>query len=77
MMRTANHLVYAQVSKRGELSYEALLFLDRAVVFPLKETKYDAYLRNVEVMNAAGQNIDAYNIETFEDTCIYGVVGTH
>ncbi|KAE9452101.1 hypothetical protein C3L33_16002, partial [Rhododendron williamsianum] len=43
--------------------------------FPVvRDTKYDAYLRKVEVVNAAGQNIDAYNTETFEDTRIYGVV---
>ncbi|KAG5563130.1 hypothetical protein RHGRI_005772 [Rhododendron griersonianum] len=123
-------LVYPQVSKRGELGYEAPLFIDRDLVngnwwllvgesntevgfwpkrifsgladlasyaewggevfyppgtpipemgsgFPLplvRDTKYDAYLRNVEVVNAAGQNINAYNTETFEDTRIYGVV---
>lgn len=43
--------------------------------FPLVgDTKYDAFLRNVEVVNAVGKNINVYNLETFVDTRKYGVV---
>ncbi|XP_058201953.1 protein neprosin-like [Rhododendron vialii] len=43
--------------------------------FPLVgNTKYDAFLRNVEVVDAAGKNINVYNLETFvDDTRKYGV----
>ncbi|KAG5563129.1 hypothetical protein RHGRI_005771 [Rhododendron griersonianum] len=38
-------------------------------------TKYDAFLRNVEVINAAGKNINVYKLQTFvDDTRKYGVV---
>ncbi|KAH7839876.1 hypothetical protein Vadar_009877 [Vaccinium darrowii] len=34
---------------------------------PIQDTAYDSYLKNIEVIDGSGRNIDAYNTETFMD----------
>ncbi|KAI8569410.1 hypothetical protein RHMOL_Rhmol02G0277000 [Rhododendron molle] len=38
-----------------------------------RDTKYDAFLRNIQVVNDFGQNVDTFNTETFNDIGLYDV----
>ncbi|KAF7150040.1 hypothetical protein RHSIM_Rhsim02G0222700 [Rhododendron simsii] len=39
-----------------------------------RDTKYDAYFRNIQVFNDFGRNVNTYNTETFNDIGSYDVV---
>ncbi|KAI8569406.1 hypothetical protein RHMOL_Rhmol02G0276600 [Rhododendron molle] len=38
-----------------------------------RDTKYDAFFRNIQVVNDFGQNVDTFNTETFNDIELYDV----
>ncbi|KAG5563142.1 hypothetical protein RHGRI_005783 [Rhododendron griersonianum] len=41
--------------------------------FLKRNTKYDAYFRNIQVFNDFGQNVDEFNTDTFNDIGLYDV----
>ncbi|KAF7151015.1 hypothetical protein RHSIM_Rhsim02G0222400 [Rhododendron simsii] len=38
-----------------------------------QDTKYDAYFRNIQIINNFGQNVEEFNTETFNDIGVYDV----